>query len=244
MALSRATRAGVQAGYLATNLYMNDRLKGNGSTIKGVHLGIYGSHEAGPWYADGTAGFAVNEYRSRRVVAFPGFAGVAEGNYRGHQTTLMVTGGYRFALGAGWQGRAIGKLSQHDVSTRGYAESGAGIANLAVAGQQASVMRAGAGLGADYQAERGRVSHQFSAKVLWMHDVRNTGAQSTAQFSGGTANGVFAATGLVPARDAVTTQLAWTTRAGAQSSLTLAYDGEFRAGYHSHGLSVRLNWRF
>ena len=79
------------------------------------------------------------EYRSRRVVAFPGFAGVAEGNYRGHQTTLMVTGGYRFALGAGWQGRAIGKLSQHDVSTRGYAESGAGIANLAVAGQQATV---------------------------------------------------------------------------------------------------------
>ena len=138
MALSRATRAGVQAGYLATNLYMNDRLKGNGSTIKGVHLGIYGSHEAGLWYADGTAGFAVNEYRSRRVVAFPGFAGVAEGNYRGHQTTLMVTGGYRFALGAGWQGRAIGKLSQHDVSTRGYAESGAGIANLAVAGDRKS----------------------------------------------------------------------------------------------------------
>jgi hypothetical protein len=57
-------------------------------------------------------------------------------------------------------------------------------------------------------------------------------------------SGAINAAGLVPASDAVSTQLAWTANADAQSTLSVAYDGEFRAGYCNHGLSIRWNWRF
>ncbi len=147
---------GAAAGYLDTG---TDFVGAGGELdAEGISLSLYGSWYLAHFYVDGVLGYGVQDYDTVRNVDLPRpFAGrdrfVAAARPEGDQLSWSLGAGYDTDRGA-WSLGGFGRLSGVEADIDAYAESGAGVFDLAFASQTARSLLAEVGVEITYAASK------------------------------------------------------------------------------------------
>lgn len=124
----------------------------------------------------------------------------------------------------------------------GFTETGAGAVNQRIESRSTDALTSEVGMRVSriYQKVGGRLT--AAAGVAWLHDFEIDDRSITANHTG--ASGAFSLQGQDVDRNGVTLELGvgFETRKGVTTSLN--YDGEFRDGHTSHGITGRISYRF
>lgn len=247
--LSPDTRAGLSIGYARSMI--DGKTFDTDLEIDSLQSTAYIGHERGPWFIQGGASFAWNEYSDRRRMVFPGVDETAEADYSGQDYTAYARAGYRFYFPADEVTiTPNASLRYSHLSLDGYTEKGAGDLNLKVDSQSYNYAESGLGVEVD------RVFSSFSdGKAVvpeihfnWFRRLSNPTPKQTSRFASRTR---FTTTqGQDMAKDTfnVGTKLTLISCNACDAtawSLDAGYDYHWRNdGFSSHQGNLRLSGRF
>jgi outer membrane autotransporter protein len=181
------TRAGLSIGFARST--MDGKTHDTEMEFDSLQATAYIGHERGPWFIQGAASFAWNEYSDRRRMVFPGVDETATADYSGQDYTVYVRAGHRFFFPV--EEVTItpnASLRYSRVDLDGYTEKDAGDLNLKVGSQSYDFAESGLGVMAD------RVFSSFSdGKAVvpevhfnWFHRFSNPTPKQTSRFDSGT----------------------------------------------------------
>ena len=190
--------------------------------VSNVSLGLYGEERFGTLYADlgGLVGWDHDSVK--RLIVAPGISRQASGGFDGMSAGVIGRVGDRISMSGGWTLEPRVGFDWSHVDQNAYTESGAGGADLAVAGEHQDAVQSLLGA---------RVSRDFSpalsgeASLDWAHDFNDLTPRGAQSFAAAPGTG-FAIDGVNPGRDAAV------IRAGlnyhtSRVTLFAHYDGSF-----------------
>ena len=190
--------------------------------VSNVSLGLYGEERFGTLYADlgGLVGWDHDSVK--RLIAAPGVSRQATGGFDGMSAGVIGRVGDRISMSGGWTLEPRVGFDWSHVDQNAYTETGAGGADLAVAGEHQDAVQSLLGA---------RVSRDFSAALSgeasldWAHDFNDLTPRGAQSFAAAPGTG-FAIAGVNPGRDAAV------IRAGlnyhtSRVTLFAQYDGSF-----------------
>ncbi len=119
--LGETWRAGLVAGYMRTDLNVDDRSSSAG--IDSVQFGGYAGGKVGAFNVRGGASYSYDKIDTSRGIVFPGFTDQASAHFHGNVGQVFGEVGYGMALGASCT-RAAGGSGLRHVRDDSFAESG------------------------------------------------------------------------------------------------------------------------
>ena len=153
-----------------------------GSTLDGnqYRFGPYVGYNDGPWYANASGTFAVNQETSDRVISFLGQT--AQSNPDGTQYGLNADGGYDFKAGHLTYG-PTGGLQYTHLNVGAYTETGSD-ADLSVASQQSDSLLSSFGGKADYDLHWNwnNATIRPEIRASWLHEFEGNNSPVNAAF--------------------------------------------------------------
>lgn len=211
--------------------------------VDGMPVVLYGVQQVGGWHFDGTAGYMLNLYETRRHINFGGLDETAAGDPAGHQLNLGGGTGYDFKLGAFKIGpEATARYSKLWIDE--YQETGAGAASLSLGRQEDSSLQSGLGLRMQYEIKTPGLEWRPSIHASWQHEFANDSRVINSSFvDGSVAMGTtqtaqperdFARVGggiqLIISRD-VSCELGYESQAGQESFIAHSFNGGVRVAF-------------
>ena len=231
---------GAALTYARTGVSMNDFRSGDSTDINVYQATAYASRNFGPWYLDGMAAYARQQYGSSRNTTV---SGVANADFSGDQMAVRVNAGWPFALNDSTTLTPMAGLEWNRLTQNGYTETGAGALSLTVQDASASRVRSLLGVSVSTRTELANgVKLTPSAHLNWRHDLRNDGLNSTASFTGGGA--AFVAPGQDLASNTYNLGAALVFRKSRAFTFTLQLDGEVASGYSAVAGQAVGQWLF
>lgn len=243
--------AGIAGGYTSTNVESGS----SDSDIDSFHLGVYSASQIGALTLSGVASYAWQDYDFTRPIAFGGGAVPALGGAGGHTVSGSLEAFYDVIAGFGagegavdndrWGGLAIGPLATVDIARaerNGFTETGAGILNLTVAGQDVSQKVTGLGLAARFEQAIGQAVVMFDGRIAWEHVFGDRNMVTRSQIPLAGAAFITASAPVSQNRLAVGLGAALDISDGL--SAHLRYDGSFSKSTNDHSGSAGATFRF
>ncbi len=227
---------GAFTGYTATN-----SAQGTDSTDLGtVNFGVYGETGIDAWTLSGAAHYGYQMFDSRRRVTVGGTANIAKGDYNGHafsisgevSRALLSSPELEFAPYAG--------LDMHHIKLDGYTETGAGAANLTVAGSDTTLVygNVGARISRAFDFSGFKVRPELAAG--WRRSLTNPSNDITASLAGQSLD----IEGSKMSRDALAVGAGLEATYGSGIALEARYDGQIAGSFSDHQASLRLKIPF
>ena len=217
----------------------------SGADIESYHLGLYAASSSGPLTLSGAVAYAFQEYDYTRVVPFGGGAVTALGSADGHALTAGFEAFYDVANHYGHSDIRFGPLVTLDsvyAERDGFTETGAGILNLTVAGDDMSQVVTGLGVAASLTRAVGATLVTLDGRVAWEHVFgdRQVTTTSTIPVAGAT----FVTASAPIDRDRVALDLGAALEMSDTVSAHLRYDGAVSGATTDHRGSAGLTVRF
>lgn len=238
--LGDATLVGLYGGYNYAR-FDGDTLPQNVKASSGQFGGYLRRNFSGGRHALLAGGFGFDSYESMRTYTVGNIASQAAGNYDGWQS--VAYGEYGRALNVG-RGRLTPYAGLQYIYLRrnGFMESGAGPANLTVAGIDAHSLRNVLGVRFDrtYRARLGR-GLTPQVRAAWLHEYLDTATVASNRFVGvgGTS---FAAQGLDLGRDWALLGAGLNWQLTTNWSLAANYDSQINQNQTFHAGSGTLTY--
>jgi outer membrane autotransporter protein len=234
---------GVGVGYVTGTQWANG-FAGQAMT-NAVSGSLYASFTQGPFYLDGSAGYAHFVDWLTRTIAIPGLdTRNAQGQVTADQFLGQLETGYRIPLptSAPFAVTPFARLQGSTTNQAGLTETGANALDLIIAPQITNSLRLtlGAELAATFGTEH-KVAANF--RLGWQHEFADTGRSVTAAFAGapGDAFPVFGAT---PQRDSAAIGFSLRALVSDTTEFYARYDGEVGGGTDNHAITagLRIHW--
>ncbi len=237
--LGDSWRAGLVAGYMRTNLNVDDRASSAG--IDSVQFGGYLGGHLGAFNVRSGASFSYDSIDTSRSIVFPGFSDQTHAHFHGNVGQVFGEVGYGMALGLVAL-EPIAGLAYVHVHDGAFAESG-GLAALSASSANESTGYSTLGLRAatalplangTILVPRGSVQWQYA-----FGDV--TPVTALAFQSTGTG---FTVAGIPIARNTALVEGGFDWRFSPQAKLGAYYQGELAAHAQSHAVKGAFTWDF
>lgn len=239
-------RAGLAFGYTNTDADSG----ASSADIDAWHVGIYGGVENGPFALSGALSYAWQDYDFSRDIPFIGGGGAtAAGESNGKLFAASLEASYDLAERMGIR-QDIGfrfaptvSLDHIHASRDGFTETGAGVLNMVVGGDDISRTWLGAGIAMSTRivGESG-VVFTPELQLMYEHNVGDDRAVTASQIVAATAS--FTTPGVLEDDDLVSVGAGLGIGFNERTSLKLRYDGSFGSNTQSHrghiGLSVKF----
>lgn len=226
--------------YARTGVSMNDFRSGDNTDIDMYQATAYASRNFGPWYLDGMAAYARQQYGSSRNTTV---SGVAHADFGGDQMAARVSAGWPFALNGNTTLTPVAGLEWNRLKQDSYTETGAGALSMTVQDASASRVRSMLGVSVSTRTELANgIKLMPSAHVNWRHDLQNDGLNSTASFTGGGA--AFVTPGQDLASNTYNVGAALVFRKSRAFTFTVQLDGEVASGYRAVAGQAVGQWLF
>lgn len=223
--------------------YDNSSFKVNGRTFSAtaetLHLGAYGGTEFGHLGVRVGASYAWHDIDTTRSVAFTGFAENLSGSYTAQTAQIFGEAGYRFDY-AVTSLEPFANISYVQLSSDGYSEAG-GSAALKAGRQAMDRTFTNIGLRAATETNLGQFTAKLSAQAAWQHAFGDVTPVVNHAFAG---SEDFSVAGIPIARDVLLLNLGASVDLGQNTTLGLAYDGQFGSGFTDQGLKANIALKF
>ena len=237
--LSETWRAGLVAGYMRTNLNVDDRSSSAG--IDSVQFGGYASGKLGAFNVRGGASYSYDKIDTSRGIVFPGFIDQASAHFHGNVGQVFGEVGYGMALGQVALEPLAG-LAYVDVRDDSFAESG-GLAALSATSTSQSTSYSTLGLRAATAVPLANGTVLIPRGSLqWQYTFGDVTPVTALAFqSTGTS---FTVAGIPIARNTALIEGGFDWRFSPQAKLGAYYQGELAAHAESHAFKGALTWDF
>ncbi|VUD72767.1 Extracellular serine protease [Methylobacterium symbioticum] len=248
---------GLVGGYTAASLDTTGRLQS--ATIESGYGGVYGGYAVGPVSLRLGAIYADNSIRTRRTIAFAGFADTASARTGGSTVQGFGEIGYRFVLGQAGPAALVAKDGARPAQAAAsylepfvggsyvtigrdrFVEAG-GIAALTSFARDSDVGAVTAGLRGQTSWDLG-LGAPVSAHALVGYRRAFGDVVPTALLSFGTGP-TFLTAGIPIARDALVTEAGLDLRVAPNATLGVAYTGQVGDRIEDHAVKGNFTWRF
>jgi autotransporter-associated beta strand protein len=157
---------------------------GGRADVDAFQAAFYGYKAIGDGWLLGSISYEMDHYRTRRPIDFLG--ATAAGSYSGNQYGTYLEGGYSFNLG-GPQLQPIAALGYINFWRNPFTESGAGLADLTVAGNQVDSLRSYLGGRVLWPLMGGECCWRPEVRAFWVHEYLDNTRPISSQLPGGPA---------------------------------------------------------
>ncbi len=232
---------GLTASFVAGDADQAERTDSTISAALG-QVGAYIGASAGPFDLDASGGLGLAHMSASREVAFGGFEARTEADWLAYAAHATLRVSAPRALASFLIVKPYGELAYVLLSEEGYEESGGGAAiDLAVEG--AVSQRLSGEVGLEIAAPFAFTSAQIAPRLTlgWREDLIEESAERDVRFVSG-ANTFLLIDEPLGGGGAVLGFAV--TGAGANTALTLAYEGVFGDTLESHSLNASVRFRF
>ena len=217
-----ALLAGIALGY--ANSGFNTRGISGSGIADTFAIAPYARYAPGRWYVEAAIGAAYNDASVARDIVFPGQARSATGKPRGFAFLSQLETGYHFDLDARSVLKPFAAVQGIVVRQNSFTESGAGAADLAVAGNTTGSALGILGAEVVHGLPVGLAAPlQLSTRLAWAHELADPRRTATA-FLVGTSGTTFTVDGAPAPRDSAIFGLGMTLAMPAVN-LFVRYDG-------------------
>jgi outer membrane autotransporter protein len=232
-------RAGVVAGYLRSDLNVDDRASSAG--IDSVQIGAYAGGKLGAVNVRGGASYSFDSIDVSRAIFFPGFTDQTKASFHGNVGQVFGEVGYGMAFGRSAVEPLAGLAYVH-VHDNSFLESGGA---AALAGSSASENTGYSSLGVRAATAVPLANGTVlvpRGSVQWQHAFGDVVPAAGLAFQGtGTA---FSVAGVPIARNTALVEGGVDWRFSPQAKLGAFYQGELAAHAQSHAVKGGLTWNF
>ncbi|MDA9537642.1 hypothetical protein ACM41_16005 [Bradyrhizobium sp. CCBAU 21362] len=177
-----------------------------------------------------------------RNVRFPGFNDNLISDYDAGTFQIFGELGYKVHLGNYSMIEPYANLAHVRVGTDGLSERGLNGAALAVRADTMDTTLSTLGVYATTRFQLGQIATTARADIGWRHAVGDLIPFSTASFAAGSS--AFAASGVSIGKDVALVESGLDFRISNNSTLGIAYQGQFGSGITQNGLNATFNVKF
>ncbi len=238
-----STRFGLFGGYQGSHVSVNGMNQSN--RANGGNFGSYVTHASGLHYGMLLGGLQFDGYASDRNVQVGLLNRNAQGKSDGWQGYSYGEQGLNLDLSRGMTLQPFGGLQYVYVRQNGFTETGAGAANLNVAGIDTNSLRSLLGSRLQFQSRSAGNGWLVAPDVhgIWMHEYLDTTSIVNAQFAGLGGAG-FTANGLNLGRDWAIVGAGLSARPSNRWELRADYNTQFndRQVFHIGSGTVSYFW--
>jgi autotransporter-associated beta strand protein len=234
---------GIGLGYVTGTQWVNG-FAGQAMT-NAVSGSLYASFTQGPFYLDGSAGYAHFVDWMTRTIAIPGLSTRnAQGQVSADQFLGQLETGYRIPLptAAPFAVAPFLRLQGSTTNQAGLTETGGNSLDLIIAPQTTNSLRStlGAELAAAFGSEH-KVAANF--RLGWQHEFAGTGRNMSAAFAGAPGD-AFTVFGATPQRDSAAIGFSLRALVSDATEFYARYDGEVGGGTDNHAITAGLRVRW
>lgn len=234
---------GLSVGYGRTAID-SDNANRTRTDIDSYQVGLYGDMPiADKTFLNGMVGYVFNQNQTTRHNV-GGISGLtASGDFNANQLNAELEVGRDFEQSGGLTLTPTALVNYTYYKPSSYTETGAGTANLNVAGHSLSALNLGVGLDAAWmiqQADGSKLRPSLSAG--YRYDVIGDSMDSTASFTGG--GGAFTTTGVTPSRGTANVGAGLKYFTTSNWELSAQYNYDAKSGYGAHTAQIRAGYKF
>ena len=232
--------AGIALGYLRSRGTVDARR--SSLEADGLHIGVYGAWEDGPWQLSGALAYAASHVSTARGVVFGGIDRTARADYWTHSLGFSGEAAYRIDLGGGTTLMPLATLDAGWSGHGGFTETGAGALNLTGASESRTRLDTGIGFGIRHvmRTETGRMV--LEGRAVWEHALGDTRSGQSLGLAGSPVG--FEVLGPSARRDRLRLGAGVAWDIAPDMTLRASYDGVFAGGERTHSGAISLNIRF
>ncbi|MBB4632701.1 autotransporter outer membrane beta-barrel domain-containing protein [Sphingosinicella soli] len=219
-----------------------DGLSDSPLVVKNLQGDIYTTIKFGRLFVDATAGYAMNDYRSRRVINFGGLDREAGAKFSGSQISGNLTVGYEMPLGGRLRVTPSNNINVLKVKQDGYTEDGADALNLDIESVSFDLVRGTSKLALGYGIPLGDGELWLEMRGAYIYRLAGDTTIAT--------EGQFLATGTAFYLESKSSlDSGWRAGAsanyvGGRTALGVNYDREGGSGYANDALTMSLAMHF
>lgn len=232
---------GVGLSYISSEVDP-DGLADSPLVVKNLQGDIYTTIRFGRLFVDATAGYAMNDYRSRRVITFGGLDREAKAKFSGSQLSGNLTVGYEMPLGKRLRVTPSNNINFLKVKQDGYTEDGADALNLDIESVSFDLVRGTSKLALGYGIPLGDGELWLEMRGAYIYRLAGDQVIGT--------KGQFVATGAAFYLESKSSlDSGWRAGAsanyiGGRTALGVNYDREGGSGYANDALTMSLAMHF
>jgi len=202
---------------------------------------LYGSWSNSLLYTDVSATAGYHDYTQKREVTMPNYVQTANANYGAVQLGAKAEVGFPINIAEKTYVSPLANLEYNHLMVDKYHETGAAGASLAVSSKDYDTWRAGIGASLASTFNTGGLILTPTLRALYVHDFSNTSDTTVSYVDGGKS---FVVANAKPVRDSAVLGASLDLATGSYWTTTLAYTGEFKEDYSSHGGQLRFRIDF
>ncbi|RBP09696.1 outer membrane autotransporter protein [Roseiarcus fermentans] len=244
-ALVGGVAVGYESGWLGA-----EGISGSGSSST-VSVTPYARYAPGPWYVEGTLGYAYSWGRVNRSLSFvnaesfsSGVTFATRGSPTGNAFLSEAETGYRFDVGGGAAVTPFVGLQGIVYCGNGFVESGGGPVDLHVASATTSQWLGLLGGEVGYALPLGGAAPlQLTARVAWAYDLSDTERSASAFLDGTPSLASFTVQGASVPRNAALFSLSAVQRV-AGLDLFARYEGAAGSGSYAQSATAGVRFTF
>jgi outer membrane autotransporter protein len=247
-AVGAGWRLGGALGYTGSHSSLNDR--NSTSNVDSYTASIYGgkAFQAGPGKINlmlGTA-YTWNDIKTKRDVGVAGLDQTLKANYGASTGQVFGELGYALPLNDNFTLEPFAGAAYSNLRTRGFSESGAtgssgDSAALNGKSNTNDVTTTTLGVHARTAFTLQETQGHLNATVGWRHAFGDVKPETTMAFDG---SQTFTVAGAPLARDAAVLQLGVDVAVTKNTTVGVAYSGQYGAGNQQNSGNVNVSWRF
>ncbi len=234
-------RFGAAFAYGSTGISGEGATTANRTDIDSYQGILYGSYNAGAWYADASLGYGRHQYDTKRVVSLVGAN--LTGSHNANQYSAKLGFGLPVTKGIATF-TPLASLSYVQLDQNAYSESDRNDtgAALSVNSTKTESFRSGLGAKISVALATTELSPTLEARAVWNHEFGDTNQNITARFDDGTNS--FNVNGVSQPRDSANLGLGLNLNSKNGQTLSVNYDAEVRNDYVSHTAGLKARFDF
>ena len=241
VAVTDNVRAGLVGGFSRSSFDVDAR--NSSGDMDNYDIGVYAGGQFGAVALRGGASYSWHDVSVNRTIAFPGFAGLTEGDYTVGTTQLFGEVAYDFTVGAfefePFAGLAYLHLSGETFTETGTQTSGAAL-GVSLASQD--TLYSTLGIRAATSVTVGGYALTPSVALGWQHAFGDTVSVASMLFQGGAAP--FQVTGVPIAEDTLLLGAGLAYDISDRASLQVNYTGQLAGDASQNALTAQFSLRF
>lgn len=204
---------------------------------------LYGTWSNSLLYTDVSATAGYHDYTQHRDITMPNYVQSASANYGAIQLGAKAEVGFPIKIAEKTYVSPLANLDYNHLAVDKYQETGAAGANLSVNAKDYDSVRGGIGasLASTFTTGSGIILTP-TLRALYVHDFSSNSNDSTVSYVDGGRSFVVASAD--PVRDSAVLGASLDIGTGSNMTTTLAYTGEYKQDYISHGGQLRFRFDF
>ncbi|WP_407151089.1 autotransporter outer membrane beta-barrel domain-containing protein [Bradyrhizobium sp. ORS 86] len=237
-------RFGVFAGYSRSTFNASGRSSSGRSDnyTFGTYAGTEWTVPEGAIAFRSGLAYTWHDLEMSRNVRFPGFNDNLISDYDAGTFQIFGELGYKVHVGNGSVIEPYANLAHVRVATDGFSERGLGGAALNIQANTMETTLSTLGVYATRRFQLGQIATTARADIGWRHAVGDRIPLSTASFAAGSS--AFAASGLSIGKDVALVESGLDFQLSSNSTLGIAYQGQFGSGITQNGLNAIFSAKF